>query len=236
MRKYVVAACLLIAVFLMGANSYAATMWVAGYVRDAQTQQPIVGAKLVWNMSYLEKITVYTNIDGAYWFPYHHWCDNKPVTVSGDGYFTSYRRVGEYSCCSCYPECPPAYGWIGCRSSYIVNFNLIAQPMASGMSTTLRPEVMAGNGQLLIPLVGMYFATFCNRNACDYDCLYQWAVDVANGPEYMFGKPTRPDIELPPCPDVPNFADFVNNTLDALWEYWYGDNFPDDTPEALPEE
>lgn len=229
MKRLLIAICIVVAVatFMSCKDSQAGTLWFAGSVVDSSTGNPIPGAKLVWNMNPGSK-TIYTTPGGIYWFKGKNFCNTQFVAVFADGYYSQYRRVSDCSCWGCYEGCHPLYVEWGCRGSMNISFSLVKLPSASGMSQVIRPEAFYDNGELLKQLFGLYIATFCNRNVCNYDCLYQWVADIMNGPEYMFGHKTRPDIELPDCPDIPNFVDFVNDTLDTLWEYYYGDNFPDD--------
>jgi hypothetical protein len=187
----------------------------------------VPGAKVVFKFVGGWK-TVYTNSLGKASFLYHNWCDTPQAVCSKTGYFSAYRSVGEGSCWGCYPECDPAYAEWGCKQTLTVSFKMIKNPFVKPLA--LRPEVATAENrnEIIQAMLGIWVATYCNRNICDYDCLYQGVVDFFNGREYAYGKPTSPDIELPPCPDVVTFVDFVNNWLDAMWEYYYGDNFPDE--------
>lgn len=221
-----------LAMLFIGVNSYALVLPVSGTVYEYGTNKVVPGAKLVWYMAG-KTITVYTNSLGKYSFSYNHWCDTKTVVVTKTGYYTKWFQVGEGSCCSCNPDCPPAYGNIGCRKTFTVNFTIFKKATASLRMDNLEGAsfLKANDGQLIKTLLAFWWIDYCTRNVCNYECLAQAVEDFVNGPEYMFGRPTRPDIELSECPDVPNFVDFVNNWLEEMWEFYYGDNFPDEAGE-----
>lgn len=228
--KRLICCFVMLSVLMIGAQCFAKAMYVGGTVTDAKTGLKLPGVKLVWYMAG-KTITVYTNSAGAYWFLYNNWCDSKLVALSKTGYLSSMKQIYEGSCWGCTPECPPEYAEWGCRSNYVVNFKLTKNPLASAL-TADGPVLMSNNKELLLPLLTLFSITYCQHNICQYECLYQAVVDLTNGPEFMFGHQTRPDIELPDCPDVLNFVDFVNDWLDAMWEKYYGDNFPDEEPDA----
>jgi len=96
-------------------------------------------------------------------------------------------------------------------------------PSGAGMA----PQRLAVAG-MHQELIAFWVINFCMKNSCSYGCLQQLIEDVMNGPDFMFGHPTRPDSgELADCPDVYTFIDFVNEYLDTMWEHFYGDNFQD---------
>jgi len=227
MRKLFVmmfAVCVMLAVCSI---SYAKIITVSGTVTDSKTLQPLAGVKIVAKFP-AGWITVYTNYLGKYSFSRANWCDSPQFAVTKTGYYGWYGAVMDSSCWGCTPDCPPAYAEYGCKTTMTKNFKLIKNPFVKTLAE--RPEIATAENrkELVQILFGLWFINYCNTNICDYDCLYQGVVDFFNGKEFAFGHQTRPDIELPPCPDVANFADFVNDWLDAMWEYYYGDNFPDD--------
>ena len=78
-------------------------------------------------------------------------------------------------------------------------------------------------------LIAFWVINFCINNNCEYGCLQQLIEDVSNGPDYMFGRPTRPDSgEHADCPDLVTFVDWVNQYLFDMWDHFYGGNFPDE--------
>ena len=141
------------------------------------------------------------------------------------------KQIGEGSCWGCTEGCPATYAEWGCRTSYRVDFKMVKNPFASAFSEN-GPVLKSSNKDVILPLLGLFAVTYCQHNICQYDCLYQAVIDLMNGPEFMFGHQTRPDIELPDCPEVFNFVDFVNDWLDDMWEKYYGDNFPDEPADA----
>jgi len=222
----------LIALFCLTANSQALVMTLNGTVTDSVSGKVVPNAKVVWYMAG-KTITVYTNAYGKYGpITYNPWCDSKTVVVSKTGFWTKWFQVYEGSCCSCYPECPPEYGNIGCRKTYTVNFKIVKKLTASESMTPLavKPEVaqlVSDRRAIISALIPLMLVNYCSGQAsgCQYECVYQAVADFFNGRELFLGYPTSPNPpELPECP--PDFADLVNEIIYNIWEFFYGDNFP----------
>jgi hypothetical protein len=87
--------------------------------------------------------------------------------------------------------------------------------------------------QTAFTAIGLFFSWYCQTEGCNHQCLGEFIEDLLNGREYFWGLPTRPDpipIEFE-CPDRVTLGEIYVLIRDAVHEFFYGHNFPDEPAE-----